>query len=286
MTAALYDVPGPVAMRRYRLMNAAALVVVIAAICWVIYQFARSGQFDAQRWEQFQYKSIQWQLIGGLLKTLQAACIAAPLAIAFGIVLAVARISDRGWLRRPSGVIVDLCRATPMLILMFFFYYGSLQYNLGISPMWAVIFGLTLYNGAVLAEVFRAGIQAVPIGQQQAAYAIGMHKRQVVRLVLLPQGVRTMLPAIVSQLVILLKDTSLGSIISFNEFLYVARQMGGRAEFGFPAVPSYLVVGAVYVGICGLLIVLANRLERWSRRSKRNPEPAAAAAGARLPARL
>lgn len=286
MTAVLYDAPGPAAMRRYRLMNSLALVAVVAVISWIVYQFARSGQFDGQRWEQFQYKSIQLQLIGGLLKTLQAACIAAPLAIAFGMVLAVARISERSWLRRPSGIIVDLCRATPMLILMFFFYYGSLQYDLGISPMWAVIFGLMLYNGAVLAEVFRAGIQAVPSGQQQAAYAIGMRKSQVVRLVLLPQGVRTMLPAIVSQLVILLKDTSLGSIISFNEFLYVARQMGGRPEFGFPAVPSYLVVGAVYVSICGLLIMLANRLERWSRRSTRNPEPVVVSAGSNLPARL
>lgn len=285
MSTPLYDAPGPVGVRRNRFFNALVLVAVVAGAGWTIFWLAESGQFEARRWEQFQYTSIQNQLVDGLLKTLEAAGIGALLALSFGLVLALARISDRAWLRRLSGAIVDLCRATPMLILMFFFYYGSLQYDLGITPMWAVIIALMLYNGAVLAEVFRAGIQAVPAGQRQAGYAIGLRKTQVIRLVLLPQGVRAMLPAIVSQLVILLKDTALGSIISFNELLYVGRQMGGRPEFGFPFVPSYIVVAAIYIGICGLLTFVAHRLERWSRRARSSSEPIGTATGSPLPAR-
>ncbi|HZX05645.1 amino acid ABC transporter permease, partial [Kribbella sp.] len=180
-----------------------------------------------------------------------------------------ARISDHKWVRVPATFVVELFRAVPLLILMFFFYYGSLQFKLGLTPFWAVVLGLMLYNGSVLAEIFRAGIAAVPKGQREASYALGLRKNQVVRLVLLPQAISAMLPAIVSQLVVLLKDTALGFIITYPELLYVGKQMGGRLTYGFPYLPTYFVIAIIYIGLCSVLSLLAKYLEGRSRRRRK-----------------
>ncbi|MFZ3599376.1 amino acid ABC transporter permease [Streptomyces sp. BH104] len=283
MTAALYDLPGPRAVARNRVVNLIVVVGLTAALVWIGYRLVVTGQFEGRRWEQFQYAAIQEQLLDGLLNTLKAAGVAAVLATAYGVLFAAARISDHAWLRVPASAVVELFRATPMLILMFFFYYGSLQYDLGLSPMWAVVLGLTLYNGSVLAEIFRAGIAAVPRGQREAAYATGLRKHQVVLLVLLPQAVRAMLPAIVSQLVVLLKDTALGFIITYNELLYVGRQMGSRLEFGFPYLPTYMVIAVVYIGLCAMFTMLAHRLEARNRRRPALSAPFAVGASAEAP---
>jgi glutamate transport system permease protein len=269
MSAVLYDVPGPRAKVRNRILNVVVVLLVLAGIAWIIYRLNASGQFESRRWVQFQYSSIQRQLLDGLLNTLKAAGLATVFALIFGAVFAAARISDHAWLRVPATVVVELFRAIPLLILMFFFYYGNLQWHLGIGPFWDVVFGLTLYNGSVLAEIFRAGIAAVPKGQREAAYATGLRKNQVVRLILLPQAISAMLPAIVSQLVVLLKDTALGFIITYGELLYVAKQMGGRLQYGFPYIPTYIVVAVIYIGLCSLLSLLARYLEGRSRRRRK-----------------
>lgn len=266
MTAVLYESPGPRQAARNRVFGVLIALAAAGALAWLIYRLYATGQFEARRWAQFQYTAIQLELLRGLRNTLQAAGIAAVLALALGAVLASARISDHAWVRIPSTWTVELFRALPMLILMFFFYYGSLQFDLGLSPMWAVALGLTFYNGSVLAEIFRAGLMAVPRGQREAGHALGLRKSQVVRMILLPQAVRTMLPSIISQVVILLKDTALGFIITYNELLYVGKQMGARPEFGFPYIPTYIVIAVVYIGICALLTALAQRLESRSRR--------------------
>ncbi len=269
MSAVLYDVPGPRAKARNRIANVVVSVLVLAAIGWVVYRLNASGQFEARRWAQFQYTSIQRQLLDGLLNTLKAAGLATVFALILGALLAAARISDHKWIRVPATLVIELFRAIPLLILMFFFYYGNLQWQLGIGPFWDVVFGLTLYNGSVLAEIFRAGIAAVPKGQREASYALGLRKNQVVRLVLLPQAISAMLPAIVSQLVVLLKDTALGFIITYGELLYVAKQMGGRLQYGFPYIPTYMVVAVIYIGLCSLLSLLARYLEGRSRRQRK-----------------
>ncbi|MFF0341986.1 amino acid ABC transporter permease [Kribbella sp. NPDC004875] len=269
MSSVLYESPGPRAKVRNRILNVVVLVVLAGAIAWLIHRMYVNGQFESRLWRQFQYTAIQNQLLHGLVNTLKAAGLAAVFALLFGAVFAAARISDHAWLRTPATLIVELFRAIPLLILMFFFYYGNIQFQLGLGPFWAVVFGLTLYNGSVLAEIFRAGIAAVPKGQREAAYAIGLRKNQVVRLVLLPQAISSMLPAIVSQLVVLLKDTALGFIITYEELLYVGRQMGGRLTYGFPYIPTYIVIAVIYIGLCSLLSLLARYLEGRSRRRRK-----------------
>ncbi|MFI1195728.1 amino acid ABC transporter permease [Micromonospora sp. NPDC020750] len=265
----LYDLPGPRARRRNALLGVASLVGIVALLAWVGWKFYDTGQFEARKWEQFQYAAVQRELLAGLWATLKAAGIAAVLALLFGAVFASARLSDKWVLRAPATFMVELFRAIPLLILIFFGYYVPLQYGWSIDKLWALVIGLMLYNGSVLAEIFRAGINAVPYGQTEGAYAIGLRKNQVLRLILLPQAFRSMLPAIVSQLVVLLKDTALGFIITYPELLFVGKQIGGRLAFGLPYVPTYLIVGAIYIAICGLLSIFAWWLQKRMGRMPR-----------------
>lgn len=269
----LYDLPGPKAQRRNNLIGLVSIVAIVALLAFVGYRFWKTGQFEARKWEQFKFEAVQIELLNGLWATLKAAGIAAVLALLFGAVFATARLSDHRIVRVPASFVVELFRAIPLLILIFFGYYVPLQYGWSIDKLWALVIGLTLYNGSVLAEIFRAGINAVPRGQAEGAYAVGMRKNQVLRLILLPQAVRSMLPAIVSQLVVLLKDTALGFIITYPELLFVGKQLGGRLAFGLPYVPTYLVVAAIYISICGLLSVLAWWLQKRMSRAPKTAAP-------------
>jgi glutamate transport system permease protein len=260
MTAVLFDVPGPRARARYRLAAVAGGLIVVAVLAFVLIRFAQSGLFTAEQWDWITYERIQLTLLYGLLATLRAFAVGAVLALTFGALFATARLSDHAWIRNPAAAIVEFFRAIPLLILMFLLYFG-----MGISAFWAVVFGLMLYNGSVLAEVFRAGILAVPRGQSEAAYGLGLRKTQVMTAVLLPQALTAMLPTVISQLVVLLKDTALGFIIQYEELLFVGRQLGSQLQLDAPIIPVAIVIAIIYITMCMLLSLLATRAERWSR---------------------
>ena len=269
--AVLYDHPGPRARLRNRILTVVFGLVLLGLLYWVYARFDAKGQWAAALWKPFTQAST-WTdyILPGLRHTLVAAAVAMVLSLAFGILFAVGRLSEHWWLRIPAGVVVEFFRAVPLLLLMFFIFFGvPFLTQQPMSIFWAVVIGLTLYNGSVLAEAFRAGVRAVPSGQSEAGYAIGLRKSQVMTLILLPQAVRAMLPAIVSQLVVLLKDTALGFIINYPELLFVGKQIGGRLTFGLPYVPTYLIVAAIYIATCGLLSLLAYWLQRRLIRGKR-----------------
>jgi glutamate transport system permease protein len=260
MTAVLFDVPGPRARARYQLAAVAGGLIVVAVLAFVLIRFAQSGLFTAEQWDWITYERIQITLLQGLLATLRAFAVGAVLALAFGALFATARLSDHTWISTPAAAIVEFFRAIPLLILMFLLYFG-----MGISAFWAVVFGLMLYNGSVLAEVFRAGILAVPKGQSEAAYGLGLRKTQVMTAVLLPQALTAMLPTVISQLVVLLKDTALGFIIQYEELLFVGRQLGSQLQLDAPIIPVAIVIAIIYITMCMLLSLVATRAERWSR---------------------
>ncbi|NUT93990.1 MAG: amino acid ABC transporter permease [Saccharothrix sp.] len=261
----LFDIPGPKARVRYRLYAVLGVVVLAAGVGFVLYRFAASGQFDGAKWTWLEYKNVQTTLLDALWNTIRAFLAGAVLAMVFGAIFAAGQLSDHKAVRVPAMVVVELFRAVPLVVLIFIFHYGI---GLG-APFYSVVLGLTLYNGSVLAEVFRAGVLSLPRGQSEAAYAVGMRKTQVMTLVLLPQAVRAMLPAIISQLVVLLKDSALGFLITYEELLYQARYLGGIFEFGRPLVPITIVVAAIYIAMCLLLTWFANFLEKRNRRNKK-----------------
>src|SRR5262249_44794372 len=157
-----------------------------------------------------------------------------------GMLLCAARLSDHAFVRIPGGVIIEFFRACPLLLLILFFY---LAFGKELGTLWPLVLGLMVYNGAVLAETFRAGINAVPRGEVEAGYSIGLGKSQVTRSILLPQAIRAMLPAIISQCVVALKDTSLGFIISYEELV---RRGKGIYESYYNIIPTALVLAAMF----------------------------------------
>jgi glutamate transport system permease protein len=270
MSSVLYDVPGPRAQARNKVFGVLAAFGVIALVSFLAYRFWVTGQFEATKWEWLLYENLQLRLLDALGATLRAFVVGAVLALVFGLLFAVARLSEHAWLRSPAFAIVEFFRAIPLVIMIFFLYYAAPQAGLQLDVFWSLVVGLTLYNGSVLAEVFRAGVLSVPRGQREAANALGLRPNQVMRAVLLPQAVRAMLPTIVSQLVVLLKDTALGFLITYQELLFEARYLGSLVEFERPIIPTALVIGAVYITLCIALSSLAGYLERRNRRRRRN----------------
>jgi glutamate transport system permease protein len=279
----LYDIPGPRARVRNAAIGVVGSVVVLGIIAFVLYRFAVTGQFDARLWTWITYVNIQYILLGALGNTLLAFAVAAVLSLAFGAVFAAGRLSDRAWLRGISTTIVEFFRAIPLLVLIFILFFGvSRGLGLNITAYWSVVIGLMLYNGSVLAEVFRAGVNALPTGQSEAAYALGLRKTQVMTNVLLPQALRNMLPTILSQLVVVLKDTALGFIILYPELLYQARFLGSQGQLGAPILQVAMVIAVIYIAMCLILSGLSKLLERRLSRSPRSgpTDPQAMADGA------
>jgi glutamate transport system permease protein len=274
--AVLFDVPGPKARTRNGLLGVVAVLVVVAILGFIVYRLSVTGQFDGAVWEWILYENIQLALLEGLVNTLRAFALGAVLALAFGALFALGRLSDKSWLRGVSTGVVEFFRAVPLVVLMFIFYFGLPSVGVTVSTFTAVVVALTLYNGSVLAEIFRSGVLAVPRGQSEAAYALGLRKSQVMTSVLLPQSLRSMLPTIVSQLVVLLKDSALGFLILYPELLYQARVLGSSGQLGRPLLPVAFVVAAVYITLCLLLTALATYLERRTRRVTPLPEAGAA----------
>ncbi len=273
MSSALYDLPGPRARARNTTFGVLATLGILALTGFVGYRFWTTGQLDGVKWEWLLYENLQLRLLAALHATLCAFAVGALLALVFGFLFAVARLSEHAWLRSAAFAIVEFFRAIPLVVMIFFLYYAAPQAGLQLGVFWSLVVGLTLYNGSVLAEVFRAGVLSVPRGQREAAYAVGMRKNQVMRAVLLPLAVRAMLPAIVSQLVVLLKDTALGFLITYQELLYEARYLGSLAEFDRPIIPTALVIGGIYITLCVVLSSLAGYLDRRNRRRKTSGRP-------------
>lgn len=298
MSLVLFDTPGPRARRRSRIGGAIGVAVLLGILVWSGYKLHQKEQFDAEMWEPFSDIRIWRALAEALGATVRAATFAIAFALIFGIVMAAGRLSLRPWLRWPSAVVIEFFRATPLVILILFLFIGfSPQYEalgdqldealpervaafLGVDQMDSMgplVTALTLYNGAVLAEIFRAGILAVPSGQREAALAVGLRDSDAMRLVLLPQAVRIMLPAIVSQSVVALKDTSLGFIVVYPELVRVGKEIYGTRN---NIIPTAIVITVIYVMLNSSLSALAGRLQqRQARRYSREAVAGAASAG-------
>ncbi|WZH52299.1 MAG: amino acid ABC transporter permease [Nocardioides alkalitolerans] len=259
-TSVLFDAPGPKTVRRHRLYTVLTIVGLVAVLAVVAWRLASSGQLEGDKWEVFVTPAyLERILVDGVLETLKMAAGGIVGAVVLGLVLGIGKLSDHAVVRVPSWALVEFFRAVPVLMLMIFFFSVYGIYNGDSGPFWCVVWALSLYNGAVLAEVFRAGILAVPSGQAEAAYAIGMRKTQVVWIILLPQAVKIMIPAIISQCVVTLKDTSLGYAIAAPGLTALARPL--YLEFQ-NHVPVFIVIAAIYLVLNLLLTALANVVQR------------------------
>lgn len=257
-SSVLFDAPGPRTRARHRvygLVSIVGLALVAAAVLWRLWD---KGQFALALWEPFVTPRIVNALLQGLGQTLLMAVAAVAGAVVLGVILGIGKLSVHGVLRWPAWGVVEFFRAVPLLMLIIVIWF-ALGPSEGPHAYWAVVTGLWLYNGSVLAEIFRAGINALPKGQSEAAYALGLRKTAVMRLILLPQAVKIMLPALISQSIVALKDTSLGYAVLAPGLTYAGKQVFGEFR---NIIPTALVMAAAYI-VCNLLLTW---LATWAQR--------------------
>jgi glutamate transport system permease protein len=271
-TGVLYDVQGPRARRRVLLLSVLGGLLVLAVIAVGVQRLADNGQFEADLYTPFwDDPRVLQRLWVGLRGTLTAAAYALALAMALGVVLAFGRLSHSRLVSIPATTIIEFFRATPLLLLILgFFLAWPIVVGTRLDPLWALVLGLTLYNGSVIAEILRAGIQSLPTGQTEAALAMGLTRGQTLRLVLLPQGLRVMLPSLISQLVVLLKDSSLGFVIAYEELLRVGSRV---SQFLGNPIQTFALVALIFIAINFSLGRLAAFVEGRQRKKTTGTVP-------------
>jgi glutamate transport system permease protein len=254
MTSVLYDAPGPKARIRSRIFSVVGLIIILGGLTLLVLALGapktsangaiQPGLWDATRWDVFTDLQVWRSLRNGVVATLQMAAVAAVIALVLGIFFAFIRSADHKAIRIPAAVVLEFVRGIPVLLMMLFillvFATGS---------YWAGVVALGLYNGAIIGEALRAGIQSLPRGQREAGLAIGLTPLSTRFRIEFPQAFRQMLPIIIAQLVVLLKDTSLAFIVGYSELLRVGVRnlpdfFGQRYQFSF-----FLVVLAIYLAM-------------------------------------
>ncbi|MDH6180713.1 glutamate transport system permease protein [Microbacteriaceae bacterium SG_E_30_P1] len=250
----LYDVPGPRARRLSLILSIVAGLVILAGLIWMVVFLAsprvnaggveQPGILDPSRWDILRDLAF-WRRVGvGLTATLQMAAVAGVLALVIGTLLSLARTARSAFIRVPAVVLVEFFRGMPVLLMMLFIL---LVFSSG--AYWAGVGALALYNGAVIGEALRAGIASLPRGQRESGLAIGLTPLQVRFTIEFPQAFRQMLPIIIAQLVVLLKDTSLAFIIGYQELLNIVLRQGPTTFGSRYLFTFFFVVWAIYLAV-------------------------------------
>ncbi|MET4705236.1 glutamate transport system permease protein [Frigoribacterium sp. UYMn621] len=265
-SSVLFDSPGPKARRRSLIFSIVAIIIVAGVLLWAVLTLAAPrqssgitlpGSLDSSRWDIFLDPRV-WRDIGlGVLATLRAAAVAAALALAIGVGFATLRTSVFAWVRVPATVVLEFFRGMPVLLLMLFILLAS-----SFGAFWAVVLGLALYNGAIIGEILRAGLASLPRGQREAGLSLGLTRLQTKTMIEFPQAFRQMLPVIVAQLVVLLKDTSLGYIVGYNELIRTTMNSMSSFYGNRYLLSLFIVTLVIYLAINLSLSAFARRLAR------------------------
>ena len=242
------------------------MLAIIAAAALAVRQFAINGQLDPSKWAEFTQWRTQRYLLLALGRTALAAAGAAAIALPLGLALAVGRLSDAKPLRWTATALIEFFRAIPLLLLIYIFFVALPQYGLNPDLFWKLVIPIGLCSAATVAEVFRAGVLALPAGQAEAGAAIGLTPSQIFRLIEFPQALRMVVPSLVAQVVILLKDTTLGYVVSYSELQHSARVL--VASTGH-LIQTYLIVAVVFVAINIGISSFARQLDVWTRTRRR-----------------
>lgn len=265
-TRVLFDAPGPRGRRRILILSILSVLAILAVIALGLYQFAVNGQLDPARWAPFARPDYIAYLAQGTKGTFLSTAVAAVFAFPLALVLALARLSTVRVVSAIATAWVEVFRSIPMLLVVYFFLLALPSRGIGITlpRFWMLVIPMILVSSATTAEVFRAGIRAVDRGQHEAASAIGLSHAQTMRFVVIPQAIRLVLPALILALVSLLKDSTLGFVVSYNELQYQGKSLVAYTHF---LVQTYLIVAFIYVALNFLLTQLAHWLDRRMQRT-------------------
>ncbi len=270
----LYDVPGPRARRRAGLISLVAGLLLLALAVLAVSRLADQGQLAGSLWSPLlnpgdENFAAVWRLLGtGFAHTIEAAAVAIVASLVLGTLLAVARMQLRGVPAYPVVFVLEVLRGLPVVIAIYFASRVLPEAGLDTSVIWYLVVGLVAYNMVIFAEILRAGVASLPRGQHEAALSIGLTRWQTMRIVLLPQAFRVMLPALISQIIVVLKDTSLAALIlpGFAEALNQAKVVYQNLN---NPIQTYVVVGVVFIlvnySLGRLAMFVQQRLARGSR---------------------
>jgi glutamate transport system permease protein len=258
--SALFEAAGPRARKRIAIGAAISAVLLIALVAWIAIRLYVNGQFDPMYWELFADFNVWKFLAQGFVGTARAALGAGAIALVGGLVLMFGRISSIAPLRWLTTIVVEFVRGTPTLLFIYFFFLVPSQFGIHMSTYWMVVIPVSMYASAVLAEVYRAGVQAVPLGQKEAGKSIGLTTWQNYRYVILPQMFRIIVPTMVTQLVVVVKDTTFGYVVTYPEMMQNTKVVVANYN---SLLPVYLVTAVIYIlvnyGISRFARWLANR---------------------------
>lgn len=241
---ALYEAPGPRTHRRMVVGTIVSALVVLWLVYLVWHQFYVTGQFAPRYWSFF----AQWPtwrfLIDGFRGTIAVAVTAGVISLVLGMLLMLGRVSENRALSAACRVVIDFFRGVPSLLLIYFFFLIVPQYGIKMPSFWMLTLPVALAAAGVLAEVFRAGVNAVPKGQVEAAYSLGLTRGKVMRRIVLPQAIHYVIPSLISQLVVVVKDTTVAYVVSYPDLMQNARVLITSYD---SLVSVYFVVAIIYI---------------------------------------
>lgn len=263
----MFDAPGPIGRRKIQLASAISLVITMLFVIAIVWIFWKGGGFSPEKWSIFLETNVLRFFGKAALATLNAAFVGGVIALAAGVILALARLSDIRGLRYVSSVLVEVTRSLPTLLVLYFTILVLPTYGIRVAVYWQLIIALVVTNSAMICEVLRASMLAIPKGQLEAALSLGYTHRQALIEIILPQGFRAAMPSLVAQIIFLLKTTTLGYVISYEELLFTSRLVG---EYSGHLLQSFIVVTAIYLVLNMILSNIAFWLER--RMDRKRPE--------------
>lgn len=241
---ALFEAPGPRTRRRIVAGTVVSAVLVALGLAAVVRQFYVTGQLSPRYWSFFLEWST-WRFLGeGFVGTLEVALTAGAIALVLGLVLMLGRTSGVRPLSAVCRVVTDFFRGVPSLLLIYFFFLVVPQYGVKMPAFWMLTLPVALAAAGVLAEVFRAGVNAVPRGQVEAALSLGLSPARTMLKIVLPQAVRYVIPSLIAQLVVVVKDTTVAYVVSYPDLMQNARVLITSYD---ALVSMYLVIALIYI---------------------------------------
>ncbi len=240
----LYEAPGPKARKRIRAVTILTLTIFAVFAVLIIRQFYISGQLDARYWSFFTRLTTWTFLGGGLLGTIEVAAAAGAMAFAAGLLLMLGRIGKNRVIKGISIALIEFSRGVPTLLFIYFFFLVAPQLGFTLPPFFKIAVPVAISAAGVVAEVLRSGVNAVPKGQTEAALSLGMGDLSIFFKIIFPQGFRYVLPALISEIVIVLKDTTFAYVVNYADLMQNARVLISNYD---ALLSVYLVAAIIYI---------------------------------------
>ena len=259
----LYESPGPRTRRKIRIITGLALLALLALLGVIVRQFYVTGQLDAKYWSFFA-RWTTWRFLGqGLLTTLAAALTGSAISFTLGFLLMRGKFQGKA-IRLISTFLIEFTRGVPTLLLIYFFFLVVPKTGWKPSAFWKITLPCAISACGVVAEALRSGVNAVPAGQREAALSLGLSERRTFYRIVFPQAFRFVIPSLIAELVIVLKDTTFAYVVSCADLMQNAKVLISNYD---AMLSIYLVVAVIYILINYLLNTLSERIAGSRRRS-------------------